>query len=93
MAFLAVYLFLTDSLPLALATAVIVRILDGVDGKIARLRRKKTYIGKLEHSLDMLYEKCWYASFTWYVLVATGDTTYLILGIIWLILDSLIRHI
>lgn len=93
LAFLAVYLFLTGSLLLALVTAVAVGILDGVDGKIARLRHKKTYIGKLEHSLDMLYEQCWYASFTWYVWVTSGDITYLILGIIWLILDSLVRHI
>jgi phosphatidylglycerophosphate synthase len=33
-------------------------ILDGTDGKLARLGGKKTLIGKLEHSFDVLFESC-----------------------------------
>lgn len=90
---LAAYFFATGSLGTALALAVLVGILDGVDGKIARLRKKKTYIGKLEHSLDMLYEQAWYAAFTWWAWRSTGNELYVTLGLTWLILDSLVRHV
>jgi hypothetical protein len=93
LAAIATYYFIEGNLLLALIIAFIVGILDGVDGKIARLRGRKTYIGKLEHSLDMLYEQAWYAAFIWYVWTSTGNLTYLILGFIWLISDSLVRHV
>jgi len=93
LAALAAYYFITGQLVLALIIAFAVGILDGVDGKIARLRQRKTYIGKMEHSLDMLYEQAWYAAFIWYTWTSTGETIYLILGFIWLISDSLVRHI
>ena len=93
LAFTTTYLFLTGNISYALLLAFIVGVLDGVDGKIARLRGRKTYIGKLEHSFDMLYEQCWYASFTWYLWISKESTIYLILGFTWLILDSLVRHI
>lgn len=93
LAAITTYYFLIGKLMYALIFAFIVGILDGVDGKIARLRGRKTYIGKMEHSLDVLYEQAWYAAFIWYIWTFTGDLTFLILGFIWLISDSLVRHI
>lgn len=93
LAALTTYYFLIGELVIALILAFIVGILDGVDGKIARLRGRKTYIGKMEHSLDMLYEQAWYAAFIWYIWTSTGSLIYLILGFIWLISDGLVRHI
>lgn len=93
LAFLTAYLMLTGNLLLALLLALLVGILDGVDGKIARLRQRKTLIGKLEHSFDMLYEQAWYASFTLLCWMDTGSLTFLALGLLWLILDSYVRHI
>ncbi len=93
LASLTVYFFLTGKVALALAFALVAGVMDGVDGKIARLRGRKTFIGKLEHSLDMLYEQAWYASFTWWAWNTTGSTQILILGLIWLILDAYVRHV
>ena len=87
------YFFITQKIVFALILAVVVGILDGVDGKIARLRAKKTLIGKLEHSFDMLYEQAWYISFIWYLYTTTGAQTFLVLGFIWILSDSYVRHI
>lgn len=93
LAAIVVYLLITGNMIFALLIAVIVGILDGVDGKIARLRGKKTYIGKLEHSFDMIYEQAWYIAFIWYIWTSTGNISFLILGLIWLVMDSYVRHI
>jgi len=93
LASLATYCFLKGPLVAALALAFIVGILDGVDGKIARLRGRRTYIGKMEHSLDMLYEQAWYAAFTWRLWTMTKNQMFLVLGFVWLISDGLVRHI
>jgi len=88
-----VYFFVVGKVLYALIFAIVAGILDGVDGKIARLRARKTYIGKLEHSFDMLYEQAWYASFIWYLWTTTGNNLYIALGLLWLIMDSLVRHV
>ncbi|MHA1617005.1 MAG: CDP-alcohol phosphatidyltransferase family protein [Candidatus Njordarchaeales archaeon] len=93
LAFYVAYLFLKTNILYALILAFIVGILDGVDGKIARLRKRKTYIGKLEHSMDMLYEQTWYATYTWCLWTLYSSSQYLALGMIFLILDSFVRHI
>ncbi|MDP6612705.1 MAG: CDP-alcohol phosphatidyltransferase family protein [Candidatus Hydrothermarchaeota archaeon] len=93
LAFLAAYLMVAGELVLALSLMVLVGVLDGVDGKVARLRGKKTLIGKLEHSFDMLFEQVWYVAFTWYIWQATGSNAFLVLGFLWLVLDGFVRHI
>jgi len=93
LALIVAYMFLTSNVVLALILAFIVGILDGVDGKIARLRGKKTRIGKLEHSFDMIYEQMWYVAFTWYAWTLTSNIIFLIMGLTWLIVDSYVRHI
>jgi len=87
------YLITKGSLALGLALAIIVGVLDGVDGKLARLRKRPTMIGKLEHSFDMLYEQSWYAAFCWWAWTSTREELYITLGLTWLILDSLVRHV
>jgi phosphatidylglycerophosphate synthase len=93
LAFWAAYLMVIGKLGVALVVMVVVGVLDGVDGKLARLRGKKTIIGKLEHSFDMLFEQAWYVAFTWYVWQTTGSNTFLVLGLVWLVLDGFVRHI
>jgi len=36
-----------------------VGILDGLDGKLARIRGQETMLGRMEHPFDMLYEFSW----------------------------------
>jgi phosphatidylglycerophosphate synthase len=40
--------------------AVFVEVLDGVDGKLARIKRMTSRSGELEHVLDFFYENSWY---------------------------------
>jgi 1L-myo-inositol 1-phosphate cytidylyltransferase / CDP-L-myo-inositol myo-inositolphosphotransferase len=71
--------------------ALLVGILDGVDGKLARLKVQKTRIGKGEHLLDYFVEMSWWAALA-YHFHATGQIRYAF--VIWLIFfacDSLER--
>ena len=50
---------------LALVGAAFVGILDGLDGKLARVKLMTSKIGELEHLLDMLFEYSWWLSLGW----------------------------
>ncbi|QOJ78879.1 CDP-alcohol phosphatidyltransferase family protein [Infirmifilum lucidum] len=73
--------------------AYFIGILDGVDGKLARVRGVSTKLGLLEHSLDTLYELAWYASFTLGYYRLTWDTTALVLGFMLLTINSYLKHV
>ena len=49
----------------ALIGAALVGIMDGVDGKLARVKIMTSKIGKLEHAFDMLFEYSWWLSLGW----------------------------
>ena len=46
--------------------ALVVGILDGVDGKLARLKVQTTKIGKGEHALDYCIEMSWWAALAYH---------------------------
>lgn len=58
--FYATYLFATGQMGWALLGALAVGVLDGVDGKLARVKMLATKLGQLEHILDKLVEYSWY---------------------------------
>jgi 1L-myo-inositol 1-phosphate cytidylyltransferase / CDP-L-myo-inositol myo-inositolphosphotransferase len=71
--------------------ALLVGILDGVDGKLARLKVQTTTIGKGEHLLDYFVEMSWWAALA-YHFHATSQVRFAY--VIWLIFfacDSLER--
>lgn len=78
---------------MSILVMLVVTILDGVDGKLARLRGVPTRIGKLEHSLDFLYEQVWYASLTFAAFTVSKDLRILLIGLLWLAFDGYVRHI
>jgi len=58
----------------ALAIALVVNVLDGVDGKLARVRLQASRFGdRLDHFLDVTFEFSWYLAIGW-GLRATGAT-------------------
>jgi choline kinase/phosphatidylglycerophosphate synthase len=59
LAWFVTYLFFSGSLALASILTFIVGILDGLDGKLARIRERETKLGRMEHPFDMLYEFSW----------------------------------
>ncbi len=56
----------------ALLLAAVVGILDGIDGKLARVKLMTSRIGKLEHVFDMMFEYSWWFALAW--VLSQGDT-------------------
>jgi phosphatidylglycerophosphate synthase len=54
------WLFLHGWLRIGVLIALVVGVLDGVDGKLARLKLATSKIGELEHVGDFFYENAWY---------------------------------
>lgn len=81
-AFAATYLFATQSFGWGLAIALIVNVLDGVDGKLARVKLQASPFGdRLDHLLDVTFELSWYVGLGWGLLQATGHRLPLQLGV------------
>ena len=71
--FYATYLFATGQMGWGLLGALVVGMLDGVDGKLARVKMLTTKLGQLEHILDKLVEYSWYFAIA--AFLATGAAT------------------
>jgi phosphatidylglycerophosphate synthase len=55
--------------------ALVIGVLDGIDGKLARLKAQTTKLGKKEHDLDYFVETSWWAALA-YHFHATGQIPY-----------------
>jgi phosphatidylglycerophosphate synthase len=62
----ATFLLATGRLGWGLALAVIVGVLDGLDGKQARVKVETTKHGKLEHWFDAFFEVSWWMALAYY---------------------------
>jgi phosphatidylglycerophosphate synthase len=58
--FLVAWLLWQGWLAIGVVLAIGVEVLDGVDGKLARLKRMTSRFGEFEHVLDFFYEMSWY---------------------------------
>jgi len=65
--FIATWLFATGSLSDGLAMALIVGVLDGVDGKLARVKMMTSPWGELEHIVDKIVEYSWYLALAYFL--------------------------
>jgi len=86
-------LFLQGSFVAGSLAAYLVGILDGVDGKLARVRGVASKLGLLEHTADTLYELAWYAAYALGCYNRAMDTLALVLGFAMLIANSYIKHL
>jgi len=66
-AWTATILFATGRLGWGLVVALVVGVLDGLDGKQARLKVETTKHGKLEHWFDALFEWSWWITLAYHV--------------------------
>jgi phosphatidylglycerophosphate synthase len=66
------WLFSQGWLRLGVVIALVVGVLDGVDGKLARLKLATSKLGELEHVGDFFYENSWYLTLAWYLRTAAG---------------------
>ncbi len=64
-------LILTGHFMSALLLAAVVGVMDGIDGKLARLKLMTSRIGKLEHLFDMFFEYSWWFALGW--VLSQGD--------------------
>jgi len=55
--------------------ALVIGVLDGIDGKLARLKAQTTKLGKREHDLDYFVETSWWAALA-YHFHAAGQIRY-----------------
>jgi phosphatidylglycerophosphate synthase/choline kinase len=90
---LVTFLLLSGRLLPASLLAFVVNIMDGLDGKLARVKGMATKLGQLEHSFDLLYEQSWYIALAWAVHKLRGDALPLAVGFIAVLFDSLARHV
>jgi len=90
--YFVLFLFLIQYWWIGFFLLILVNILDGVDGKLARLKNQESVVGHIEHSFDQLYEQAIY--------VGIGLASYFIIDqffviialIIMLLSDSFNRH-
>jgi phosphatidylglycerophosphate synthase/CTP:molybdopterin cytidylyltransferase MocA len=63
----ATVLFATGNLACGIAVALAVGVLDGLDGKLARVKLETSKTGKLEHFFDVLFENSWWIALAFYL--------------------------
>jgi phosphatidylglycerophosphate synthase len=64
-AWMATGCFALGHLRLGVAIALSVGILDGLDGKLARVKVETTRAGRFEHVLDFAFEHSWWLAIAW----------------------------
>jgi 1L-myo-inositol 1-phosphate cytidylyltransferase / CDP-L-myo-inositol myo-inositolphosphotransferase len=74
-------LFLQGWLRVGVVLALVVGVLDGVDGKLARLKLATSKLGELEHVGDFFYENAWYLALATHFQGATLDARYWMAGV------------
>jgi CDP-L-myo-inositol myo-inositolphosphotransferase len=92
-AMVVVGLLLAGKLKLAALLCFVVNVMDGLDGKLARVKGLITKLGHMEHSFDLLYEQSWYIALAWATYRLRGDVLPLVIGFAALLFDSFARHV
>lgn len=59
LAYVVTALFFTGHLLIGAVLAFVVGVMDGLDGKLARVRGQATRLGRMEHPFDLLFEFSW----------------------------------
>ena len=65
-AWVATFLFAAGQIGWGLVLALVVGVIDGLDGKQARLKVETTRHGKIEHWFDAVFEMSWWLALAWY---------------------------
>ncbi len=80
--FAAAFLFAVGSFGWGLAVAFVANVLDGVDGKLARVKLAASRFGdRLDHILDVSFEFSWYLALGWGLARVTGAQLPLRIGV------------
>jgi len=66
-AYISTFFFLKGHLLFASLLTFIVSFMDGVDGKLSRVKLASSNIGRMEHAFDFLFEHSWYIALAIYL--------------------------
>lgn len=80
-AWLVTWGILSGFLWVSLIGAALVGIMDGLDGKLARIKVMTSRLGELEHLFDMLFEYSWWLSLGWVLGGATYNSSAFMAGV------------
>ncbi|UCG99940.1 MAG: NTP transferase domain-containing protein [Deltaproteobacteria bacterium] len=81
-AYVSTILFLKGHLLLATLITFIVSFMDGVDGKLSRVKISPSHLGKMEHAFDFLFEHSWYIALAFYLSRTHGLTSIMLVTFI-----------
>lgn len=85
-AFIATYFFATGQMIWGLIFAIATGIIDGLDGKQARVKIMMSKIGKLEEVSDRIYEYSWYLAMAYHLnSQGYGTIPYILFGILFVL--------
>lgn len=85
-------LFAAGQLLIGSVLTFVVGLMDGFDGKLARVKGMTTRVGAMEHAFDLLFEFSWIIAFAYYLSRTRGSTP-LILASITIILIAFYRNV
>jgi len=72
LAWFVTYLFFTGHLLVGSILTFVVGVMDGLDGKLARIRQRETRLGRMEHAFDLLFEFSWLAALAFFLSKTEG---------------------
>lgn len=81
LAYMATALFATGQLLSASILTFVVGLLDGFDGKLARVKGLASRVGSLEHAFDLLFESSWILALGYYCALSVGIGPLLLAGL------------
>jgi len=90
-AYISTFLFLKGYLLFASLLTFVVSFMDGVDGKLSRVKLSSSNIGKMEHAFDFLFEHSWYIALAIYLSNTFGAIPVLLSTFI-LLFDGFSNH-
>lgn len=82
LAYTVTALFLTGNLLAGSLLTLVVGLMDGLDGKLARVKDLTTKVGYLEHSFDLLFELSWILALAFHLSRAQGLLPLILAGAI-----------
>ena len=78
LAYIVTALFFSGHLLTGAILTFVVGILDGLDGKLARIRGCSTELGRMEHVFDLLYEFSWLIALAFFLSRSQGSIPILV---------------
>lgn len=75
-------LFALGHLLIASILTFLVGVVDGIDGKLARVKFRTSKLGQLEHAFDFLFELSWITALAWYLFIETSSVVPFIIALL-----------